>query len=555
MPRRIALARPRGAAGPVPRAPSRLLGRGGAPDGPVAAGEPARFAYNRAPMRARLPLGLALASLLGAAPVGATWSVVAVDTATGEVCVAAATCINQLDLKRELAVLRVGEGAAAAQSLIDVGGANRRTIWDGFVAGTGTNVILSQLAASDSLHEQRQYGIANATHPPVKFTGQQAGGAKHAVRGIAGSLRYAVQGNVLTGKLVVFDARDALLATRGDLGQRVMAAMEAARALGGDGRCSCDLFDPTGCGVPPTAFAKSSAVAFVVLARPGDTDGDCNAQQGCANGQYYLDLGVTRTGSTEDPVVLLRGQYDAWRAGLAGRPDHVLSRVTASAAALPADGRATATVAIELVDVEGVPLASGGAAVELVPLGGSAGLVAAGRVEDRGDGSYGVVLTAGTATGTARFAVEVDDGSGRVRLHPELELRLDPAASLHAGFDGLSAALGGVVPFTLDLGAARAGAPYRLLASASGTDPGQRLGGLVLPLNPDPVLDFTRSQAGSPAWPDGAGTLDAEGRAQASLVAPPGALASLAGRRLAWAAIGLGPSPAVSDVATLSIVP
>ena len=69
-----------------------------------------------------------------------------------------------------------------------------------------------------------------------------------------------------------------------------MAAMEAARAMGGDGRCSCSGSDPDGCGSPPPSFTKSAHTAFVVLARLGNTDGGCGQLDGCAAGNYYLSL-------------------------------------------------------------------------------------------------------------------------------------------------------------------------------------------------------------------------------------------------------------------------
>ena len=172
-------------------------------------------------------------------PARATWSIVVCDTATGEVIVASATCLENLDLNAALPVVRVGVGGAAAQSAIDVGAANRKKIWTQLENGKTPAEILAILATGDIWHNARQYGIVNFTDAPVKFTGGQAGGAKQAVVGTVGTLRYAIQGNVLTAKSVIFAAETALLTTPGDLGQRVMAGMEAARALGGDGRCSC----------------------------------------------------------------------------------------------------------------------------------------------------------------------------------------------------------------------------------------------------------------------------------------------------------------------------
>ena len=52
-----------------------------------------------------------------------------------------------------------------------------------------------------------------------------------------------------------------------------MAAMQAARSMGGDGRCSCSPTLPTSCGSPPPSFTKSAHIAYMMVARAGDTEG------------------------------------------------------------------------------------------------------------------------------------------------------------------------------------------------------------------------------------------------------------------------------------------
>lgn len=54
----------------------------------------------------------------------------------------------------------------------------------------------------------------------------------------------------------------------------------------------------------------------------------------------------------------------------------------------------------------------------------------------------------------------------------------------------------------------------------------------------DPWFALSAELAGHPTFlPGTRGRLDAGGRAEAALVAPPGALAPLIGRRLSWAAV------------------
>ena len=62
-----------------------------------------------------------LALVLLAPQARPTWSIVVVDTRTGEMAVASATCVGGIDLKRYLAVVYNDVGVAAAQSAVDVG--------------------------------------------------------------------------------------------------------------------------------------------------------------------------------------------------------------------------------------------------------------------------------------------------------------------------------------------------------------------------------------------------------------------------------------------------
>jgi len=212
-----------------------------------------------------------LGSLLTAAalvlPVHATWSIVVVDHATGEVAVASATCLADFPLEDFVPFLLVGKGAGAAQSSLDSGASNRMIAVALMQQGATPAAILDALLTQGSTPQSRQYGIAAFSGDAVTFTGAQAGDAVVNLVGEMGSMSYAMQGNVLVGSEPVFAAEEAFIATPGDLTQRMMAAMQAAKSLGGDGRCSCNGGDPTGCGVPPPGFTKSAHCGFVYVAR------------------------------------------------------------------------------------------------------------------------------------------------------------------------------------------------------------------------------------------------------------------------------------------------
>src|ERR1700752_430326 len=188
-----------------------------------------------------------LGLLLLVPPSSATWSIVCVNTRTREEGVASATCLANFNLRTGGPVICVGEGAAATQSFLDSTGNNKQLIFNSFRDTEETPAeILAQLAESDLGHQTRQYGIVNFAGAPVTFTGRQDGLAATGVSGQVGDSLYAIQGNVLAGDEIVFAAEAAFRATKGDMGQKMMAAMHAARDLGGDGRCSCDE------GAPPS---------------------------------------------------------------------------------------------------------------------------------------------------------------------------------------------------------------------------------------------------------------------------------------------------------------
>ena len=491
------------------------------------------------PILRRLFLYLLLLPVL-ALPVGATWSIVAINMRTGEVAVASATCLERLDLRTAVPVIVVGQGAAAAQSFIDVDGSNRLLIWNNFMAGQTTPAqILTQLSINDPTHRTRQYGICAFTGPPVTFTGRGAGAAKRGVVGTIGDYAYAIQGNVLAGAQVVFAAETAFRDTNGDMGQRLMAGMEAARALGGDGRCSCSPFQPASCGVPPPNFTKSAHVAFVIVARIGDTDGACNARRGCAAGMYYLNQNVAgRNGrrNSPDPVIQLQAKYDTWRANKSGRPDAILSTVS-SVQSLPADGRTTRTVVVRLVDVDGVSLTTGGATVDVTTANGLPALMTTSPVTDHGDGSYSFDLTAGTQVGTDTFVITADDGR-KVTLYPFLSVRSDPVTGLHAGYDQVSVSAAPTVPFVVNVPGG-AGGRFVLVGSVTGTQPGTHVGDVFLPLNGPLIAAYGGRLDLVLAGLEG--RLDDTGRGEGTLALPAAVLGPLVGLRMDWSAVVIGP--------------
>jgi hypothetical protein len=497
-----------------------------------------------------------LTLLLLAGSARATWSIIAVNTRTREICVSSATCLANFDLQRWLPVVVVGKGAGCAQSFVDNSGLNRLAIFNGLNAYMPPANILQVLQQIDPGFQTRQYGIVDVFNTPVTFTGTGAGIAKFGVTGSDGEIRYAIQGNVLTGNQVVTAAEAAFLNLQGDLSSKVLAAMEAARALGGDGRCSCNPGAPTSCGVPPPNFTKSAHIGFFIDARLGDTDGVCNTSLGCASGSYTVSLNVIGSTTSPDPVYTLTSQYYAWRAAQAGHADGIKSVVQAAADSLPADGLSETTVDVTLFDIEGVPITQGGATLTLSNTSGVAAVTTPGPITDNGNGSYTFSLRAGALAGEDHWAIKVDDGTHVATMAPYLKLRVDPNFDLHCGFDAVSAARGVLVPFTFNLGAASAGRTYLLLASASGTQPGTVFMGTRVPLNFDKFFRLAARKANTAILPNSSAALDASGRALAGFQTRGVDMAALIGGRLDFSAIIFyGHNPVPTSGAGFDILP
>lgn len=333
---------------------------------------------------------LAAASL--APPASATWSILIADTRTGEIAVGSATCVPGIDLRASTPVLLLGRGAATAQSVVDTTGRNRASIFSGLARGDSPVKILADLAASDTGHNNRQYGMLDATGNTVTYSGPQnaawAGGVTGRIDidppGPANDIVYAVQGNILTGEAVVLAAESAILNTPGDLAEKLMAAMEAAYAFGGDGRCSCSSGDPTGCGAPPPDFVKTADVGYMLVGRLGDRD------QGVSFHPLEGVVGETLIGDVDGD-----GRADLVTTPSFGGPVELHRNVTAGAGDPPIFESGAITGSVFLVRFADLVDVDGDGDLDLVFATSSAG----GVVLNNGDGTFAPPVETSIGTG------------------------------------------------------------------------------------------------------------------------------------------------------------
>ena len=250
-------------------------------------------------------------------PVSATWSVIAVDASTGRVVISSATCVSQerllgfpakglMDIQ---AIVVPGIGVAAAQAGVDRTRRNQILIYEQLREGTDPRLILDMLHADPDI-QRRQFAIIDIQGRAMGFSGRENSPASLSVQGrVAGTdIYYSVQGNILASDAVVHDAARAFETADGDVTDRVMAAMEAADAAGGDRRCTCET-EP----VPDAPCdGRNAHVAYILAADSDDPEGDS-----FNDGEYALFIDVTdqniEPGENANPVITLRMRYDAWK--------------------------------------------------------------------------------------------------------------------------------------------------------------------------------------------------------------------------------------------------
>jgi hypothetical protein len=262
-----------------------------------------------------------LLSLLFPARAFATWSVIAVDRSTGRVVIASATCVDRDDafLMGIQAVIVPGKGVAACQAGVDNTHTNQMLVFRELQKGTDPARIIELLSA-DPAFQSRQFGIVDLTGRSAGHSGLSNGYVSQHIEGrVPGTeIYYSIQGNILRPGEVVRNAVKAFLAAKGAITDRVMAAMEAADASGGDSRCSCPPPPEDGSTPLIPCTAKTAHVAYILMAERNDTNGDSHN-----NGKYAMYITVTQPasggpnviheGENLNPVRTLRMRYDVWR--------------------------------------------------------------------------------------------------------------------------------------------------------------------------------------------------------------------------------------------------
>lgn len=210
-----------------------------------------------------LLVSLAIVLATHSLPAQDTFSIVAVDSLTGEVGSAGASCISADNLQLFfpgiapdfLGDLVPGRGAINTQSFYSqVNQANAR---ERLLQGDSPQEIIAWLQANDAQGNstQRQYGVAalqNGSPQSAAFTGPNCFDWK----GHRTGPNYSIQGNILLGPEILDSMEARFLNTAGCLSDKLMAAMQGAKVPGADTRC--------------LGNGTSAMFAFIKVAKPDD---------------------------------------------------------------------------------------------------------------------------------------------------------------------------------------------------------------------------------------------------------------------------------------------
>lgn len=193
-----------------------------------------------------------------------TFSIVAVDSVTGEVGSAGASCVDLILFFPNYTPDFLGDllpGIGAINTQANYSASNQANARTRMLAGDTPAQIISWLTSNDVQNNStnRQYGIAalvNGSPQTAGFTGSNCLNYKNHVTGP----NYCIQGNILLNQAILDSMEARFLNETGDLACKLMAAMQGAKVVGADTRCASN--------------GTSSLFAFLKVAQPGDSIGN-----------------------------------------------------------------------------------------------------------------------------------------------------------------------------------------------------------------------------------------------------------------------------------------
>ncbi len=249
-----------------------------------------------------------------------TFSICAVDTVTGEIGSAGASCVGPYNGVGAYIISDVIEGIGVIHTQAYWLSANQQNAHNKMLEGLSPQEIIDWLVANDVQNDPtiRQYGIVDLVRhgESAGYTGVNCDDYKNHLTGPG----YSIQGNILLGSFILDSMKTTFLNTQGALADKLMAALQAAKVVGADTRCA--------------VRGTSSQSGFVKVVRIGDGTSP------------YLQVIVPDTPVGTDPIDLVQGEFDNWKDSLFTFVDPFLSGIESSPDTIASGGSSQALVTI-----------------------------------------------------------------------------------------------------------------------------------------------------------------------------------------------------------------
>ena len=215
-----------------------------------------------------------------------TFSICSVDPVTGQVGSAGATCIASSSVSA-IIISDVHPGVGVVHTQASWISANQNYGTSLMSQGLTPQQIIDSLISNDMGGDSsiRQYGVVTLTGggSSAGFTGANCFTYHNDQQGPT----YSIQGNILLGQHILDSMQSKFLNTPGDLACKLMAAMQGAKVIGADTRC--------------TQYNLSSYSSFIRVANTSDVAGS-----------LFLDISVNTYPGNVDPIDSMQQLFSQW---------------------------------------------------------------------------------------------------------------------------------------------------------------------------------------------------------------------------------------------------
>ena len=224
-----------------------------------------------------------------------TFSIVAVDPATGEIGSAGASCIDSETCQPctqgvvLISDIIPGKGAVNSQASACIPNVNLQNAINWMKQGYTPDEIINLLQNNDQCgaydYRYRQYGIVDFDDNGDPRSAGYSGSATTAYSSHILGENFAIQGNILLGSEVPEGIKEGFESETGGLACKLMAALQGGKVVGADTRCA--------------QHGVSTLSSYIRVAQPDDVAPD-----------FSLEIIVDKTADGVDPIDALQERFD-----------------------------------------------------------------------------------------------------------------------------------------------------------------------------------------------------------------------------------------------------